>query len=117
MMLMCEEMIKLRNYLSDNNIVWLDQSIITPEKMIQYMMRTFKEDRAFCDTTIYRTHFMLNGKLWSVINGFGTYGGFEPYENKNYGLLELMIDKDDPMGWLTADDIINMINGEMNEEV
>lgn len=116
-MRLCEEMKKLRQWLSDNDIVWFEQSSIMSEKKIDYLMHICGgTERAYFDTSIYRTHFIINGELWSVINGFGTYGGFEPYVNKNYGMLELRIGDNNPMGWLSADDIIEMINGVNSNE-
>lgn len=113
---LCEEMKKLRQWLSDNDIVWFDRSTIMSEEKIDYLMHLCGEiERAYFDTSIYRTHFIIKGELWSVINGFGTYGGFEPFENKNYGMLELRIGDNDPTGWLSADDITKMINGANNE--
>lgn len=111
-MKMCEEMIKLRKLLTEHNIEWHDVSVIANEKVIDMLVNNFGQERQYCDTTIYRTHFDANGSQYSVISGFGTYGGFDPVENKDYGLLECMIDDNDPKGWLTADDIIKLINGE-----
>ena len=45
------------------------------------------------------------GKLHSVICGYGTYGGQE-------GLLEMMIGNNDPSGWHTAEDVIEILKGE-----
>lgn len=55
-MTICKEMIKLRKYLDDKGIKWVDAST---------------DDNLW----ICRTHFELNGFRWSVINGYGTYGG------------------------------------------
>ncbi len=108
---LCEEMKKLRQWLSDNDIVWFERSSIMSEKKIDYLMHICGgTERAYFDTSIYRTHFIINGELWSVINGFYTHGGFEPYVNKNYGMLELRIGDNDPVGWLSADNIIKRIN-------
>lgn len=115
-MKICKEMIKLRKLLTARGISWQDASVIYPEEKIEMLFKSIGQklgqERQFFDLTIYRTHFDINGTHYSAINGFGTYGGFEPYENKNHGLLELMIDDNDPVGWLSANDIINMINGE-----
>lgn len=93
---MCNELCKLRTYLDDKNIEWFDKS----------------------DSYIDRVHFYINGVLWSAINGFGTYGGYRGYldfeENGNTGLIELMIGDTEPIGWLTADDVIGYIE---NKEV
>lgn len=87
----CEEMLKLRKTLDDLGIEWYDCS----------------ESTGFCP--INRTHFKFKGHEFSVINGFGTYGGLNIFNNKNLGLLEMMIDTRDPIGYLTAEDIIKRI--------
>lgn len=59
---------------------------------------------------------------YSVINGFGTYGGYDPMYDRNTGLLEMMsanINGGDSCGYLTADDIIKTIfgrNGNASED-
>lgn len=89
---MPKEMNKLRKMLNAMGIKWHD-----------------KTDRhgipGLIDLTIYRTHFNYKGKLYSVILGYGTYGGQE-------GLLEMMIGNNDPSGWHTAEDIIEILKGE-----
>lgn len=73
MIIIVEEMKKFRELLDQNKIEWIDDS----EAM---------------DTELYicRTH-PKNHERWSVVNGFGTYGGYSMWE-KNEGLLEAMID-------------------------
>lgn len=94
---MCEEMVKLRKELDARSIEWKDASDKLPE-YVNVML------------SIDRTHFNYKGKFYSVINGFGTYGGKESIESRNEGLLEVMIDHDnDPKGWLTAEDILQLI--------
>ena len=47
----------------------------------------------------------------SVINGFGSYGGYDPMRKSNQGLLELMPDLDnmsEPIGHLTAEEVIDI---------
>lgn len=107
---MCEEMAKLRELLTAKGIKWRDRSVIQQEKLIEYLSAESGMEKEFFDTTIYRTHFDYKGSHYSVINGFGTYGGFEPFEKKNYGLLELMRDDNDPVGWLTAQEIIDSLD-------
>ena len=55
----------------------------------------------------------LGGVLCSVINGYGSYGGFNSFEKENQGLLEiwadLKINAGSPEGYLTADEIIKMV--------
>lgn len=107
-MKMCEEMIKLRKLLSEKEIEWHDESIIYPEERIEELCADTGLERQYLDVTIYRTHFSVGDTHWSAINGYGTYGGFEPLDNRNKGLLELMnLDSnDDIKGWLTAEDVI-----------
>ena len=87
----CEEMVKLRSYLDNHDIKWADAS----------------------DETICRTKYWHNGILYSVINGYGTYGGIDGCDPKevNQCLLECWSVPfgDDPAGWLKADDIIEIM--------
>ena len=80
------EMEKLRKLLDSMGIKWRDLSSIYPHK--QY--------------SIYRTKFTVNGVKYSVVYGACTYGG-------EYGMLEMMVGDADPTGWLTAEDIIGVI--------
>ena len=52
---------------------------------------------------IYRTKYEHGGSRWSVISGFGTFGGQD-------GLLELMIDNKEPIGNLTAEEVLRMMD-------
>ena len=97
-MIVCEEMKKLRQMLDEKNIPWHDASEI------------MSEDKEW-PMWICRTHFEYNGLKFSVVNGFGTYGGWYGAnpgmtEDENMGLLEIMIEDSDPVGWLKAEDII-----------
>lgn len=83
-----EEMIRLRNVLNSRNVQWID--------------RSEKPSFSLIDLTIYRTWFIYKGREWSVISGYGTYGGEE-------GLLEVMVDNDNPRGHMTARDVIEMM--------
>ena len=87
----CDEMTKLRSYLDNHDIKWADAS----------------------DETICRTKYWHNGILYSVINGYGTYGGIDGCDPKevNQCLLECWSVPfgDDPAGWLKADDIIEIM--------
>ena len=97
---MTSEMIKLRILLDLNDIAWVDAS----------------EDRHHY--SIYRTHFEHRGYLWSVIHGFGTYGGWSSY-SQDRGLLEVMseaINGGEPIGYLTAEDVMEYVKGERNNE-
>ncbi len=99
MMVVCEEMKKLRNWLDQNNIPWVD----------------FSEDYGMVGKMsmfICRTHFNADNHMVSVVNGFGTYGGFSDLEMSNKGLLEVMSDllnDGEPVGYLTADELIEML--------
>lgn len=48
----------------------------------------------------------------SVINGYGTYGGFGDYmkAGQNMGLLEFRIDKNEPEGYLKWADVAQKIS-------
>jgi hypothetical protein len=100
----CENMQKLRSYLDEKKIKWIDQS----EDM----------ESASIDMFICRTWLWLGERKISVVNGYGTYGGIHPMYNnglKNRGLLEIQIDGlDGVYGDLTADDVIRII--EMIQE-
>lgn len=106
MMKICDEMQQLRKMLDERNIPWEDDS----------------EDMTHDDFIMWiaRTHFEFNDIEYSVINGFGTYGGWHGLnpgieENENTGLLELM-GGDIQCGWLTANDVIMIITGEEKDE-
>ena len=107
---LCEEMKKLRKLLTEKGIEWHDESTIYTEDFIGMIKSTMPY---FVDNSIYRTHFDIDGIHYSVINGFGTYGGFDLIERKNYGLLECMIDDNEPVGWLSANNIMDMISKQV----
>ena len=86
----CEEMKKLRKWLDENNIEWKDLSTNMPFN------------------NICRTHFTVNGYFFSVIHGYGSYGGWDSFY-RDQGLLECMIGNHEPVGWLTAEDIVEQI--------
>lgn len=75
MIIICDEMKKFRELLDQNQIEWVDDS------------KELDTERYIC-----RTH-PKNHKRWSVVNGFGTYGGYD-FDKKNEGLLEVMLDGD-----------------------
>lgn len=98
MMTICEEMKKLRQMLDEKNIPWHDASEVMSEDKDWPMW-------------VCRTHFEYDGLKFSVINGFGTYGGWYGAnpgmtEKENMGLLELVIEGSDPVGWLKAENIM-----------
>lgn len=107
---MCKEMYKLRELLTEKRIEWHDESTIYPEEYIDNLCKGSGLERSFLDTSMYRTHFTINNTNWSAINGYGSYGGFDPIKNINHGLLELF-NRDgsvEPIGWLTAEDVIKV---------
>ena len=90
---MTEELEKFRLELVKRGIQYTDAS--TPE--IQGMR-------------IDRIHFFYQDRHYSVIHGIGTYGGLNKYTRKDNGLLEVYGGKyDDPVGFLTADDVVKLI--------
>lgn len=107
---MCNEMKKLRDLLDSMGVEWTDESNITSQQLIDNLVSEgFSEN--YVDTTMYCTHFMVNGHKASVINGFGSYGGYDPVLQNNKGLLELMPDLDnmsEPIGYLTAEEVIDI---------
>ena len=111
-MKICDEMIKLRDKLDKRGIKWKDVSEITPESIIEKMIAK-GVDRKYADTTIFRTHFEHGDYKYSVIYGFGTYGGVDVLSGHDFGLLECMTEKvnnGEPLGCLTAGDVINIID-------
>ena len=99
----CEEMKKLRNLLDEKNIKWTDAT----EEMSDLVK-------------IARTHFEYKGYKVSVVNGFGTYGGWSganigaDEEKDNLGLLECYIPyAGDLCGWLTAEEVMKFIESKL----
>jgi hypothetical protein len=88
------EMEKLRKLLDSMGIKWRDMSSIYPQ------------DKQY---SIYRTKFTVNGVKYSVVYGVCTYGG-------EYGMLEMMVGDAEPKGWLTAEDIIGVIQEKIMKE-
>ena len=77
----------LRKWLDEQGIKWTDNS----------------------DVGMIRTHFYINGKHWSVIFGAYSYGAEQ-------GLLELWtqnVNGGEPLGFLTVDDITELIKKEL----
>lgn len=110
-MKICEEMVKLREGLDKRNIAWVDKSDIYSKDHIEMLKsKGFTEEES--DFTMYRTHFTYKEHFYSVIFGYGSYGGVRPFEDPvDQGLLEMMID-DKITGWLTADDIFKILDKE-----
>ena len=111
----CEEMKKLRNALTERGIAWEDKSSIVPETHISKVME-IGISRNYADTSNFITHFEINGNKWSVINWYGTYGGYDAFTGKNYGMLECMascVNNGDPVGNLTAEAVMQMVEQAM----
>lgn len=92
---MTEQMLLLRAMLDDAGIEWRDDS----ENGI--------------GLPIDRTKFKYRTYEWSVIHGFGTYGGWNHW-SVDEGLLELMSDvvnHGQPIGWLTASEVMEHVLG------
>lgn len=85
---MPNEMIKMRKELDELGVSWEDRSEVG-EGMLG----------------IYRTHFYIGENRWSVVSGSGTYG-------HEVGALELMtsaINGGEPVGWLSAENVIEKV--------
>lgn len=111
-MKICEEMIKLRNHLDDNNIKWADDSTIPSAEQMCFLKKCGYENK-YCDTTVFRTKFIVNDKYFSVVYGYGTRGGVDVCSDTDGGLLEMMVDNGEVEGWLTADNVIDYIRKEL----
>ena len=100
----CGQMKKLRRILDEKKIAWEDKT----EEMSDMVK-------------IARTHFEYKGIKVSVINGFGTYGGWAGAngarkEEDNEGLLEVMVSGSELCGWLTAVEAIRFIEEKVNDK-
>ena len=92
---MTKEMGLLREMLDAEGIEWHDASDTGPCPMC-------------------RTHFIHRGYNWSVIHGYGSYGGYSRL-TRDEGLLELMsgaANGGDPIGYLTAKEAMRYVKGE-----
>lgn len=109
---MCKEMEKLRIKLSKMGISWEDKSEICSDEKIEQNIKIGKEPN-FADTSTFRTHFHYNGIFFSVINGWSTYGGYDPFDDINRGLLEVMYVKDNNdeeiIGPITTEEVISLM--------
>ena len=98
-MIICDEMKKLRGELDKRGIAWVDVS---------------EDNFPGIDLWICRTHFRYGKYQVSVINGFGTYGGFFFSEKENEGMLEMMancVNGGEPEGHLTANEVMKILDG------
>lgn len=101
----CKEMQKLRDWLDENEICWEDVS----EDFGKGIPSEIDYELWIC-----RTHFEVKGHEISVINGYGTYGGYGIFSKDNQGLLETMglwYGDDSVKGYLTAEEVINKVKG------
>ena len=85
---MPNRMTELRNALTEMGVSYEDNTSICPTP--------------FMDMSIYRTKYTYNGNDYSVICGYGTYGGGQ-------GLLEVMVNGEEPFGHLTVEDILEIM--------
>lgn len=109
----CEEMKKLRQLLDERGIEWKDASAIVPDKVIKKIIEC-GIDKYHADSTVYRTHFEVDGNNYSVIYGYGTYGGYDPFSGDDPGLLECMtsaLNAGEPVGGMTAGDVLDVVDG------
>ena len=98
------EMERFRNLLDEAGIEWWDDSEM--------------DHFAGLDTYMERTKFEHRGYRWSVIHGFGSYGGYDRI-SKDKGLLELMsmaIENGEPIGYLTAGQAMKLVRGVDDED-
>ena len=98
-MIVCDEMKKLREMLDKKGIKWMDYSDELIEEKGYFMCRT---------------RFLFNDKYWSVINGFGSYGGVDFETGINDGLLEVYSVGMETIGFLTAKEVMAIINWNRN---
>lgn len=96
-MTVCDEMKKLREYLDSNEIEWADVS------------------SEYSGFYICRTHFTYGENKYSVVNGYGTCGGYNYFNKVNDGLLEMRVSNKEPIGHLTADEVIEIIDRKIQE--
>ena len=87
------EMQKFRDMLDERGIPWIDVS----------------DDESKGDYLTCRTHLAFGEKDWSIINGYGTYGGWNRIYPENIGLLEVWDYGHDPIGFLTSEQVFNLI--------
>lgn len=91
----CPEMQKFRDALDAAKVPWSDSSCEGNEMI-----------PGTCGTTV-----RVGRKLWSIINGFGTYGGQKFPDKVNRGFLEAWdkTTKNEPVGWLDAEEALKLI--------
>ena len=97
------EMERLRSLLDEAGIEWWDDSEM--------------DHFAGPDTYMERTKFEYRGYSWSVIHGFGSFGGYNRISGDK-GLLELLEGypfNGEPIGFLTAAQAMKLVKGEGGE--
>lgn len=88
-----KEMQEFRNMLDERGIPW--------------------EDRSSNDACpICRTYVEFGNNAYSVINGFGTYGGYDNRHQQNAGYLEWWDFQHEPIGWLSAQEAYKKVTGK-----
>lgn len=87
-----EEMRKFRTLLDAEHIEWNDLS----------------DNGAY---PMCRTHFEYNGQRWSVVHGYGSYGGYDFFTGADKGLLEVYNFVEEPKGFLTAENAMQYVKG------
>ena len=106
----CEEMQKLRSALDKMGVEWDDASE-------EWLTPPYSNGKSLAVRRDYicRTRFHYKGNRFSVINGFGTYGGYDSILTENMGLLEVMVNGKEPSGFLTAATVLKMIKGAQKD--
>lgn len=98
----CEKMQKLRDWLDDQQIPWEDVSSDYKDMIPEPY-----------NTWMCRTHFEYKDNFYSVIHGYGSYGGLSllHVETLNHNLLEMMDGNHEPIGYLTAEEVKEYVLG------
>lgn len=109
-MTVCKEMQKLRKTLDIMGIEWIDRSE-------EWQATDYFDLLNIKNYGICRTHFDYNGKHYSVINGYGSFGGYDGFDKENKNLLEIMLPNNDVIGYLTAKEVLEIIEENKNEYV
>jgi hypothetical protein len=102
-MIICEEMKKLRAALDKMGVEWGDASD-------EWKTPDYESELCFLRTLyICRTHFSYNNSHYSVINGYGSFGGMDLFDHENKGFLEIRMPNGKVKGWLTSDEVIEIL--------
>lgn len=95
------EMQRLRDMLDERGIEWHDASDEPFDWWHLHEYGSAGYDR------IWRTHFVTDRSEFSVICGYGSYG-------REFDLLECMVDREEPHGYLSAENVMEMVEMELN---